>query len=70
MNRKLSKRARIDLAYKRVSKEIANLASGGRIAAGLSSEGYSGGYRDALADFGLVLSDVKPTRRDYWDDWE
>jgi len=32
---------------------------------GLSSEGYLGGYRDALDDIELVLNGVRPNRR--WD---
>ena len=35
---------------------------------GLASEGYNGGYRDALDDVMLLLNDVRPTRHDFWDD--
>ncbi len=36
---------------------------------GLSLEGYTGGYLDALTDILLVLNGVNPKRRDYWDNW-
>lgn len=35
--------------------------------AGLASEGYAGGYRDALSDVSLLLDGLIPTRRNYWD---
>jgi hypothetical protein len=33
---------------------------------GMASEGYSGGYYDALCDVLLLLDGVEPNRRDYW----
>ena len=37
-------------------------------ARGLSSEGYAGGYRDALYDIQLILNDVIPDGRNWWRD--
>lgn len=37
----------------------------GRYGKALASEGYAGGYRDALADVLLLLNGVKPNSR-YW----
>jgi len=59
---------KIDKAYKRVTAEISDNASRGVYAAGISSEGYAGGYRDCLNDIMLLLNGIKPKRRDYWDD--
>ncbi|MDZ4344783.1 MAG: hypothetical protein U1E51_20360, partial [Candidatus Binatia bacterium] len=56
----------IDAALERVNAEISANARQGHIAAGLASEGYAGGYRDALYDVLLVLNGGKPKRRDYW----
>lgn len=33
---------------------------------GLASEGYAGGYRDALDDVLLALNGVTPDRRGWW----
>jgi len=56
----------IRLALEEINKEIINHASSGDLyARGLSSEGYSGGYRDALHDVLLVLDGIKPNRL-YW----
>ena len=54
-------------AKKKVNQEITDLASHGHYASALSSEGYSGGYRDALNDIELLLNGITPSRRDYWD---
>jgi len=35
-------------------------------AGGLASEGYAGGYRDALDDVMLALNGVPPSRRGWW----
>ena len=37
-----------------------------RYSKGLSSEGYEGGYRDALDDVQLALNGVVPNRRGWW----
>lgn len=47
-----------------VDKEI-NSHDGGFFSRGLASEGYAGGYRDALYDVMLALNDVKPNRHSY-----
>lgn len=39
---------------------------GGVYAKGLASEGYKGGYRDALNDVLLALNGVEPHRWNYW----
>jgi hypothetical protein len=41
------------------SSEISNLASHGFYAGGLASEGYLGGYRDALDDVLSALNGIK-----------
>lgn len=41
-------------------------ASHGRYAAGMASEGYAGGYRDALTDVELALSGVTPNTSRFW----
>jgi len=46
-----------------VSAEISDLSKGGHYAAGLASEGYAGGYLDALYDVLLALNDVETNRR-------
>lgn len=58
---------KIRRALKRVDREIAIFAkSGGHISAGLASEGYNGGYRDALLDVSLALSGVPPCKKREW----
>jgi len=54
-------------ARDKVSIQIRNdRRSGGKYARGLASEGYNGGYRDALNDVLLLLeSDTIPDRRFY-----
>lgn len=36
-------------------------------ATGLASEGYVGGYRDALSDVILAMNGVRPDRRGWWE---
>jgi len=62
-----NKKKLISKAIKNVDEEIAGLASHGHTAAGLSSEGYAGGYRDALYDMINLLNGVFPQRRYWWD---
>lgn len=46
-------------AEDRISEQIAlSAGSGERFAGPLSSEGYLGGYRQALSDVSLILADV------------
>ena len=49
-----------------VDDEIKGYAERGLYAAGLSAEGYAGGYRDALHDILLALNGTTPDRRNYW----
>jgi len=57
----------------RVSEQIAAFAASGRngpsghYARGLASEGYNGGYRDALSDVLLFLNGVRPNRNGWWE---
>lgn len=59
---------RLKLAQKRVRKDISGFAArGGKIATGLASEGWHGGYRQALSDIELLLNGVEPNDdRGYW----
>ena len=50
-----------------VAAEIsANARYGGRFAAGLSAEGFAGGYQAALRDVAATLRGVPPTDSRYW----
>ena len=59
---------KVNRACRKVEKEIAGFASRGRIAAALASEGYNGGYLDALYDVLLVLDGCEPNinRQRWW----
>jgi len=59
--------AHIMMARDSANKEISDMSRGGGIGAGLASEGYAGGYRDALDDVLLVLNGVTPQSRGYWE---
>jgi len=55
-----------------VDKEISSCAQGvsggGIYARGLASEGYAGGYKDAISDVMLALNGVWPNSRyHFWD---
>lgn len=63
----LTHRQRIERARDKVQREIAALRMVDIFSEGLASEGYAGGYRDALEDVLLLLNNVTPRRRDYWD---
>jgi hypothetical protein len=58
----------IDKVITNVTKEIHASTQGGFYAAGLSSEGYLGGYRQALWDVKLALNGNKPNTRGWWDE--
>lgn len=66
----------IRAALKRVNIEISHKATsrmghcpGPNYAGALASEGYAGGYRDALMDVLLLIeSKFVPQRRNYWDE--
>lgn len=59
---------RLKDAREKVNREIAgNSSSGGLYARGLASEGYAGGYRDALSDCEAMLRHGCPhDNRGYW----
>jgi hypothetical protein len=58
---------RLRLARERVSASIRALGTGGRVAAGLSTEGWAGGYRQALDDVEAMLRHGSPADpRGYW----
>lgn len=46
--------------------DINKLSVGGKNASGQASEGYVGGYYDALCDVLLALYGVQPNRRGWW----
>lgn len=66
--RKLTLMRLIQQARSRAQREISGVAEQGSMyARGLSSEGYSGGYRDALDDVMLLIhAGVVPNRYPYW----
>lgn len=63
-------RTRIRGALARVQKEIEGIRGGegpeGKYGRGMSREGYSGGYEQALNDVLLVLDGAVPKTRNYW----
>lgn len=60
---------RIETARQRVLAEIAVNARGGKYGAGLSMEGFAGGYLSALDDVEGALRHGHPTDpRGYWRD--
>lgn len=61
-------RRQVNKAHAQVSREIAAFAArGDKYSRGLASEGYNGGYRDALSDVLLALNGVRPNRNGWWD---
>lgn len=59
---------KIRVVLKQIDAEISAFAKRGFFAAGLASEGYNGGYRDALLDILLELGGVSACNQRYW--WE
>lgn len=58
---------KIKVATKNLNKLIGAFAKQGFYAAGLASEGYNGGYKDALQDVLLLLNGVSPCiRPEFW----
>jgi hypothetical protein len=51
-----------------VDAGITSFAKGGNLPGSLASEGYNGGYRDALMDVMLAQDDIWPNQRPHW--WE
>ena len=65
--RKRELERRLKLAMAAVQKKISANARQGFYAAGLSSEGYAGGFKQALSDVLQLLYDVEPNDdRHYW----
>ena len=58
---------KIAVAREIVAQRISEGASRGKYGAGLASEGYNGGYRDALDDVILALNGVTPQRNGWWE---
>lgn len=59
------------IAKNNVSKEILDNAKGGKFAAGLASEGFAGGYLEALRDVEAILTHGYPSNsRNYWKDFK
>lgn len=58
---------KIIAARDKVNYEISQNAKRNSMAGAMASEGYAGGYRDALNDVLLLLNDVTPNRRDYYE---
>ena len=64
-------KTRIEAARKRVLARISQDTDRNSIySRGMSTEGYNGGYAQALADVQLVLNGVRPNTREFWEDWE
>lgn len=61
---------KLDTAYKNLNNHIGKSGSDGNnvFARGLASEGYAGGYRDALLDVMTALNGITPTRNGWWSD--
>lgn len=60
---------RLRTARQQVRAEICGFVASnpGLYGRALASEGYAGGYFDALSDVALLLDGVEPSRRrDYW----
>lgn len=57
---------KIKVVLKQVDSEISAFAKRGFFAGGLASEGYNGGYRDALLDVLLALNGVPPCKQRHW----
>ena len=56
----------IDIALSNVQKEITTNSKRGFFSAGLSTEGYAGGYMQALLDVIAALNGVPPSHSRYW----
>ncbi len=57
----------LNIARKNVEKEISDYHDSANVyGRGLASEGYNGGYLDALSDVELALNGVEPSRRGWW----
>jgi len=59
-------RTQLDEITVAVTQKVRQLNTGGKFARGLASEGYMGGYLQALYDVALAANDVEPDR---WRQW-
>ena len=60
---------RIKAAQEKIAAEIKAFAGHGKFAAGLASEGFAGGYSQALSDIQLLINGVEPgDTRGYWNE--
>jgi len=57
---------KVEAARKEVERVISDTASEGPLGGALASEGYNGGYRDALNDVLLALNGNIPRRNGWW----
>jgi len=56
----------LEAALKAVDTAISENARRGQYGAGLASEGYAGGYRDALEDVRQALAGWPPSNSRFW----
>ena len=64
------KNIRAEMSSAHASADAEYKASGSKgpnFAAGLASEGYVGGYRDALSDVILAMNGITPNTRGWWE---
>jgi hypothetical protein len=63
-------RTSLKRAADNVNKDIASFANSGDnfYSRGLASEGYNGGYRDALYDVMLAIDGILPNRNNWWEE--
>lgn len=57
---------KVERANSAVQAEISAMAAHGHIASAMASEGYNGGYMDALQDVLLALYGNTPNRNGWW----
>jgi len=59
-------RTQLDEITAAVTQEVRQLSAGGKYASGTASEGFMGGYLQALYDVALAANGVEPDR---WRQW-
>jgi len=60
---KITKRKMVKLIREEVERDMQEQSTHGKFGAGLSSDGYAGGYAQALSDFALISIGVWPNSR-------
>ena len=59
----------LEKVREKVHTEITDLANASSsFGGGMASEGYKGGYLDAIEDVTLALNGVRPSRRGWWNE--